>query len=118
MLGKATVVIALLTADAALAQAPVATVQYNCAQGKSLHAEYFDGSTRTAPDGRPIPGGHVVLTLADGKKLTLRQTLSASGIRYASEDETFVFFSKGDKAFVEEGPNRTVTYGDCVGGRK
>ena len=46
------------------AQAPVATVQYSCEQGKSLSAEYFDGPTRTAPDGRPIPGGRVIVTLA------------------------------------------------------
>jgi membrane-bound inhibitor of C-type lysozyme len=120
MLGKFVAVPSLLIASAALAQAPspVATVQYSCAQGKSLSAEYFDGPTRTAPDGRPIPGGRVILTLADGKKLTLPQTLSGSGIRYANEGETFVFWSKGDTAFVEEGANQTVTYKDCVGRKK
>jgi membrane-bound inhibitor of C-type lysozyme len=108
----------LLTSGAAVAQAPVATVDYGCADGKSLSATYFDGPTRTAPDGRPIPGGRVVLTLADGKKLDLPQTLSGSGIRYANQGETFVFWSKGDTAFVEEGPNQTVTYKDCVGKKK
>jgi membrane-bound inhibitor of C-type lysozyme len=98
--------------------APVATVQYSCAGGKSLTAEYVDGPARTASDGRPIPGGRVALTLADGKKLTLPQTLSGSGIRYANEGETFVFWSKGDTAFVEEGPNQAVTYKDCVGQKK
>ena len=66
----------------------------------------------------PIPGGRVILTLADGKKLTLPQTLSGSGIRYANEGETFVFWSKGDTAFVEEGANQTMTYKDCVGRKK
>jgi membrane-bound inhibitor of C-type lysozyme len=109
-----------LTATVALAQAsvPVSTVQYSCAQGKSLTAEYFDGPTRTAADGRPIPGGRVVVTLGDGKKLTLPQTLSGSGIRYADEGESFVFWSKGDTAFVEEGPKQTVTYDKCVGKKK
>ena len=100
---------------AAQAPKPVATVQYSCAQGKALIAEYFDGSSRMAPDGRPIPGGRVVLTFTDGKKLTLAQTLSGSGIRYANEDESLVFWSKGDTAFVEEGPKQTVTYENCVG---
>ena len=120
MLGKSIVVLSVLAAGAALAQAPspVATVQYSCAEGKSLVAEYFDGPTRTAPDGRPIPGGRVILTLADGKKLTLPQTLSGSGIRYANDGETFVFWSKGDTAFVEEGRNQTVTYKDCTGRKK
>lgn len=121
MLGKlGGAALSFLTATAALAQpaAPVATIQYSCAQGKSLTAEYFDGPTRTAPDGRPIPGGRVVLTLAEGKKLTLAQTPSGSGIRYANDDESFVFWSKGDTAFVEEGPSQTVTYQDCVGKKK
>lgn len=120
MLAKLVAAVVCLPAGAALAQAPspVATVEYGCAQGKSLTAEYFDGPTRAAPDGRPIPGGRVVLTLADGKKLTLPQTLSGSGIRYANQGETFVFWSKGDTAFVEEGPSQAVTYKDCVGRRK
>jgi membrane-bound inhibitor of C-type lysozyme len=107
-----------LVAYAAQAQTPVASVRYSCAEGKSLSAEYFDGPTRTAPDGRPIPGGRVVLTLADGKKLDLPQTLSGSGIRYANQGETFVFWSKGDTAFVEEGQSQTVTYKDCVGRKR
>lgn len=94
---------------------PVSAVRYDCAQGRTLTAEYFTGPARIAPSGAPIPGGHVLLTLADGRKLTLPQTLSGSGIRYADPDESFVFWSKGDTAFVEEGANRTVTYADCVG---
>ena len=107
----------VLAAGVAYAQAPapVNTVQYACAQGKSLVAEYFDGATRMAPNGMPIPGGRVVLTLADGKKLNLPQTMSGSGIRYANTDESFVFWSKGDTAFVEEGPKQTQTYSGCVG---
>ena len=108
----------LLATCSAQAQTPVSTVQYDCAAGKTLSAEYFDGATRYAADGRPIPGGRVVLTLADGKKLTLPQTLSGSGIRYANDGETFVFWSKGETASVEEGPNQAVTYKDCVGKRK
>ena len=116
MPGRFVTVMPLLIAGAALAQtAPVSTVRYSCAQGKSLVAEYFDGPTRQASDGRPVPGGRVVLTLTDGRKLALPQTLSGSGIRYANEGESFVFWSKGDTAFVEEGPDRTVTYRDCVG---
>jgi membrane-bound inhibitor of C-type lysozyme len=120
MTARLAAALSFLTAGAALAQAPspVATVQYSCAQGKTLAAEYFDGPTRTAPDGQPIPGGRVILTLTDGQKLTLPQALSGSGIRYANEGETFVFWSKGDTAFVEEGANQTVTYKDCVGRKK
>ena len=110
----------VLAAGAACAQAsaPINTVGYSCEQGKSLVAEYFDGPTRAAPNGMPIPGGRVVLTLADGKRLDLPQTLSGSGIRYANADESFIFWSKGDTAFVEEGPSQTQTYKGCVGKKK
>ncbi|MBM3650748.1 MAG: lysozyme inhibitor [Alphaproteobacteria bacterium] len=108
--------LAALAAAAAGAQAPIAfqTVRYACDQGKSLVVEYYAGATRTAPDGRPIGGGHVVLTEADGRQYVLQQTMSASGIRYASRDESFVFWSKGDGAFVEQGPSLTVTYRNCM----
>jgi len=110
----------ILAAGAACAQAPapIDTVRYSCEQGKSLVAAYFEGPTRTAPNGMPIPGGRVVLTLADGKRLDLPQTLSGSGIRYANSDESFVFWSKGNTAFVEEGPSQTQTYKGCVGEKK
>jgi membrane-bound inhibitor of C-type lysozyme len=92
----------------------VKTVSYQCQQDKTIVADYLDGPTQTAPDGRPIPGGRVVVALSDGRKFSLPQTLSGSGIRYADSSETFVFWSKGDTAFVEEGPNKAVTYKECV----
>jgi hypothetical protein len=54
----------------------------------------------------------VILQLSDGRNLTVPQTLSASGIRYANTDESFIFWSKGITAFTEE--NGQQTYTDCV----
>ena len=96
----------------AAAEQPVATVRYTCEQNKTIIAAYFNGPTRTAPNGQPIPGGRVDISLSDGRKLSLPQTLSGSGIRYANADESFVFWSKGDTAFVEEG--KAMTYTGCV----
>jgi membrane-bound inhibitor of C-type lysozyme len=108
---------AVLAASPAFGQTPgfVQTVRYACEQGKFLTVDYFNGPARTSANGMPIPGGHVIVTLPDGNRLTLPQTLSGSGIRYASVDESFVFWSKGNTAFVEEGPNQTQTYAGCVG---
>ena len=64
---------------------------------------------------RPLPGGQLIVTQADGTTHTLQQTASGSGIRYANESQTFVFWSKGDGAFVEEGPSQTETYSNCMG---
>ncbi len=40
--------------------------------------------------------------------------MSGSGARYANKDETFVFWNKGDTAFITEGKNDNQTYSDCV----
>jgi len=38
---------------------------------------------------------------------------STSGARYANKDETFVFWNKGDTAFVTEGKDGKETYSGC-----
>ena len=53
----------------------------------------------------------VALSLSDGRDLSLPQVISASGARYANADESFVFWNKGDQAFIEE--NGQSTYLDC-----
>ena len=94
--------------------APMSTVRYACQQNKTIVADFYDGKSSVGPDGRPIAGGRVVVQLSDGRKFSLPQTVSASGVRYADSSETFVFWTKGDTAFVEEGSSQTVSYRDCV----
>ena len=40
--------------------------------------------------------------------------MSGSGARYANKDETFVFWNKGDTAFVTEGNDGKDTYSGCA----
>ena len=40
--------------------------------------------------------------LSDGRALSLPQTLSGSGARYANADESIVFWNKGRAAFIDE----------------
>lgn len=61
---------------------------YHCDGGRTIDANYY--------------AGVVALRLSDGRALTLAQTISASGARYADPEETFVFWSKGDGALVLE----------------
>jgi membrane-bound inhibitor of C-type lysozyme len=94
-----------------------AVVSYTCNEGKTISAQYFDGGAASStPDGRPVPTGAVELTFADGSMMRLPQTLSASGIRYANQDESFIFWSKGNTAFVQQGTgtSQTETYSNCV----
>jgi membrane-bound inhibitor of C-type lysozyme len=89
-----------LAVEPLLAAAPVASATFTCKGGKTIAATFY-------PD-------KVELKLSDGRSLTLPQAMSASGARYANKDETFVFWNKGDTAFITEGVSRQETYSDCV----
>ena len=91
----------------------VGSATYTCKNGKTIKADFYKGEQIPVKPGEmPIPTGSVDLKLSDGRTLTLPQTISASGIRYANKDESFVFWSKGNTAFITE--NNTETYSNCV----
>lgn len=100
---------------------PVATASYRCDEGKSIDAALFAGAgaPRAAPGNRPAPGGSARVVLSDGRTVTLRQTISADGVRYSDGDpsiegdESFVFWSKGNGALVLE-HNGVPTYTGCI----
>jgi len=50
--------------------------------------------------------------LSDGRRLALPHALSGSGARYATDDESVVFWNKGNTAFLEEAGK--TTYAECV----
>ena len=76
----------------------VASAGFFCDGGKSIRAVFMT-------DGAEI-------TLSDGRTMNLTQAVSADGGRYANSDESFVFWTKGDGAFVLE--NATTTYANCI----
>jgi membrane-bound inhibitor of C-type lysozyme len=80
--------LAALIALLALAETPVATAMFKCKDGNTIGATFYASS--------------VDLKLSDGRSES-PQAMSASGARYANKDETFVFWNKGDTAFVTEG---------------
>lgn len=92
----------------------VGQASYLCQNGKTVEAKYYQGSAVSVkPSEMPVPNGQVELELSDGRQLTLPQTISASGIRYANADESLVFWSKGNTAFITESGGQQ-TYSDCV----
>ncbi|HWB34019.1 MAG TPA: MliC family protein [Candidatus Paceibacterota bacterium] len=98
------------------AQQPIATATFACDAGKSISASFYQGSSTPSTDSTqpPTPGGSVALTLSDGRSMTLAQTISADGVRYANADESFIFWGKGNTAFVEEGADQNQTYTGCI----
>ena len=54
----------------------------------------------------------VHITLSDGRSISLTQTVSASGARYANLNESLIFWNKGNTAFIQEGSK--TTYQDCT----
>ena len=73
------------------------TATFTCAGNSSVEAVFYTDRVR--------------LWLSDGRSLELPQVLSASGARYANADESFVFWNKGNTAFITEG--KDTTYSDC-----
>jgi len=84
---------------------PFATAFFTCDEGKTIDVSYFKGEEAPAPE----PGEPPVMTdwarvvLSDGRALDLNQTISASGARFATENESFVFWNKGEGASIYEG---------------
>ena len=74
------------------------SVVFNCADQKSIKAKFYKS--------------RVAIVLSDGRSRSLPQVISASGARYANKDESFVFWNKGDTAFINE--NNEETFKDCV----
>lgn len=56
----------------------------------------------------------VALALNDGRSMTLPHAVSADGARYANADESFVFWNRGNTAFITEGAQGTQTYSGCI----
>lgn len=98
------------------------TANYTCDQGV-INATFHnaDALPPANPGEPPRPQGTVDLKLADGRSMTLKQTISADGVRYSDGDptvengETFVFWTKGNEALVLEN-NEAKTYTNCTTG--
>ncbi|XSG80906.1 MAG: MliC family protein [Methyloligella sp. ZOD6] len=79
---------------------PIAEAVFKCDGDKSIDATFYEEK--------------VDLTLSDGRSMELPQVISGSGARYANADESFVFWNKGNTAFVTEGPDEKMTFENCV----
>jgi membrane-bound inhibitor of C-type lysozyme len=90
----------LLAGSASAGETPVARATFNCKDGKSIAATFY--------------ADKVELKLSDGRSVSLPQAMSASGARYANKDESFVFWNKGNTAFITEGAGGKETYSDCL----
>jgi membrane-bound inhibitor of C-type lysozyme len=79
-------------------QSETITAVFACPEDKAIYAEFTKNQVK--------------LVLSDGRKMNLPQTISGSGARFANSDESFIFWNKGDGAFIEE--SEFTTYRDCI----
>lgn len=92
----------------------VTQTTYVCDAGKTIEAGFYKGELIPVKPGEPpIPTGSVKIVLSDGRKFDLRHTISADGSRYANSDESFIFWSRGDEAYVFEN-NVEKNYTGCT----
>lgn len=95
------VVGAAVVGPAAADDAVIAKVKYTCDGDTWIEATY--------------EADKVDLVLSDGRTLSVPQAMSGSGARYANADESFVFWNKGNDAFITEGDPDKPTFNNCVG---
>jgi len=76
----------------------IVSATFTCDAGKSLQAVFYDDKA--------------TVSLSDGRIMNLPRTISADGGRYANTDDSFVFWNKGNTAFIME--NGTTTFSNCV----
>lgn len=74
-------------------------VTFSCDEGKVIQANFYK---------------HFVHLEIGWGTLYLPQTISASGARYANDDESFVFWNKGNTAFVTQGSPSVTTFKNCM----
>jgi len=79
-------------------ETPISATSFICDQEKGIDASFFEGRAD--------------LILSDGRTISLPQMISASGARYSSENETFVFWNKGDTAVITE-KGQGDTFANC-----
>ncbi len=84
---------------------PVAdsTHVFICEGGDRMQATFYNGKNSS-----------VDLIINDVEQISLTQATSASGARYVNKDESFIFWNKGDSAFVSVVANGTTTSDTCV----
>ena len=94
----------------------VSSANFLCDSGKSIAASFYRASSTSpvVPGQPPVPNGSVILSFSDRRIMTLNQTISADGGRYANSGESIVFWNRGDTAFVQE--NGTTTFSNCAVG--
>lgn len=81
----------------------VAQTNYTCQGDKTIDASFYIGPSTPVKAGEPpSPSGRAKIALSDGRKYDLPQTISADGVRYADNDESFIFWSKGSGALIFE----------------
>ena len=93
----------------------IAEVVYQCDNDKTITATYYEGpdAPPSGPGVPPVPIGSVDVSLNGDPAVKLRQTISASGIRYANSNESLVFWSKGDEALIMRNNEMDLEYTNC-----
>lgn len=76
----------------------IISAKFVCAGAKTIKSHFHNGKINW-----------VELELSDGRTKYLSQALSASGARYADPQESFVFWTKGESAFITEEDLETYT---------
>lgn len=104
------------TAQGDAGRTQVGAATYACDGEKAISAIYYEDPSAAPmePTDRPVPTGSVELSLNGAASTTFAQTISGSGVRYANEDESFVFWNKGNEAIIMRDNSMDLEYRNCL----
>jgi len=87
---------------------------FTCDNGKTIDVAFFEGEEIPVEPGEPpVPTGTARAVFSNGIAYELLQTISASGARYATKDESLVFWNKGDEATIYENGEVSSDWTNC-----
>lgn len=94
----------------------MSTVEYVCDGDKKVSTSFYQGpeAPRPEPGEIPVSNDSVDVAFDNGSKMSLRHVVSASGARFANEDESFVFWTRGYDAFVMKNDEIDTEYENCT----
>jgi len=97
-------------------QIKVSASTYYCKNNIVIGAKFYEvmlpEKSPSTSNIQTSPSGYADISLGNGKIIRLQQTVSASGVRYATTGDTFVFWVKGNSVLILE-QGRIDNFVDC-----
>lgn len=94
----------------------IAFTNYVCDGNVTMSATYYDmpNAILATSEATPTTTGSVTINLPADRTVSLKQTIAASGVRYANDDQSIEFWNKGRGVTFTEKSITPDVYTNCI----